>query len=93
MFYAMRHKEKHHLWMGISISSNDGEFCNSITAEFEFVSSVPFISTDRGIFEDVIAGVIRTEWYNSSPDNPELTKYDVKQKIMNQYELVELGVL
>ena len=94
MFYAMRHKEKKDLWLGVCLSAHeDAEFCNSITAEFEFMSSVPFISKDRGIFENVINHIKAVDWYNSGTENPELSNYDIKKKTENDYELIELGVL
>ncbi|ADQ52797.1 hypothetical protein CL89_gp078 [Aeromonas phage PX29] len=94
MFYAMRHKEKKDLWLGISTTANENaEFCNSVTADFDFMCSVPFISSDRGIFENVIHHNQVTKWFNSGIDDPSLTDYDIKRKTADDYELIELGVI
>ncbi|BES53181.1 hypothetical protein [Aeromonas phage phiWae14] len=90
MFYALRHKTDHSKWVGISTQAHDGEeFCNSVTAEFEFNEDIPFITTSVELLWNVINHI---KVVDSSERNPELTDYAIRNRHANDYEIVELKV-
>lgn len=98
MFYALRHKDKKGLFIGIFTTGvgDEAEFQNNVQASFEPECFVPFITNRVGYLERVLSGEHDVPWYNSSPEDPELSSYYKTRKgkaILSEYEVVKLDIV
>lgn len=94
MFYALRHKEKKALYVGIITRGSEEDFQNDVQAEFILGDYVPYITNRVGLLESVLDGTYeKVEWYNSSPERPEYCFMGRDKTDLQNYEVIKLGVI